>query len=373
MPEVSRAVVPLPGRVDLAVVGGGILGAAAAHAAAVLRPGIRIAVLDQDVAGTATSRSLGVLAPWAATPGQRSLLQDGAAHLRDRVPAGLLAPFQRRLPVLVVASEETLERLSSASVGASMGPAPRGLVDRAGEAYGRLERAPGDRLATVEGGIGVQDASGLSQVLLSAEAGIRVLPGARVVHVDIAGAAERRLHLADGRALAARHVVLATGPWPIPELRGGTPEMPVPWRTKRVATLHAGRSLPEGAPLVCFPDEDMFLLPGADPRAGFWASFRCTDWHVAPGSGQPSEASRLLESGRSALARRVPEAAREFGSVRAAVDGYTVDGTPLVETLAPGVVRVGAGSGGGVRFAWGLAARVTRLLSGSDAATVPQL
>ncbi|MEW2490790.1 FAD-dependent oxidoreductase [Streptomyces sp. NPDC048411] len=369
MPDPHAPFGPLPERVDLAVVGGGILGAAIAHAAQAARPGSRTVVLDQGVRDTATRWSLGVLAPWANTAGQRALLERGADHVRERVEPDLVRPFLRWVSALVVASPATLDRLAAATIGTDMQTAPPGLLAQARAAYGELTARDGDTLATVCAGVAVLDVGGLAERLLADSV---VHRGAQVTRVEDAGDF-RTLLLADGRTLTARHVVLATGPWAQPALGAdpSTSSVPTGWRTKRIAALHAARQPPADAPLVCFPDDDLFLLPAAvdetGGRGGVGASFRCEDWDVPPGPGTGVLDGRTLESGRVALARRAPDLAAEIGSGRVAVDGYTPDRTPLTGLRAPGVVQAVAASGGGARFAWGVADQVLALLAADGA------
>ncbi|MFC9701632.1 FAD-dependent oxidoreductase [Streptomyces sp. NPDC056943] len=356
---------------DVAVVGGGIIGAVVAFGVSAAHPDCRITVLDQGETGTATRRSLGVLAPWAGTPGQRALLESGAARLRDRALHALLRPHLRRVPVLVTGRAGTLGELARSTVGARMEPASDALRASARAAFGELLLRKGDEQATVRDGITVMDTEAAAEALLSAvvRAGGRVRSGARVTRIEEARDGSRRLLLADGEAVTTRRTVLATGPWPVPEFTTDSPLQPS-WRTKRIAALRIARDLPPGAPMVCFPDEDLFVLPagagagaGAGSPGGAWASFRCEEWDVAPRDGAHPPGPRTVDAGRGVLARRLPGLAADALPGPAATDGYTSDRTPLTDRPAPGVVRALAGSGGGARFCWGMADRVLELLA----------
>ncbi|MFJ4095103.1 FAD-dependent oxidoreductase [Kitasatospora sp. NPDC089913] len=365
---------------DLAVVGAGIVGAAIAFGALTDRPGSRILVLDQGARNTATERSLGVLAPWAATPGQRALLERGTARFHDPRLHALVRPHLRRVPVLVVAGAPTLERLARCTVGATMGPASPGTVRAARDACGELLLRPGDGLATVHGGIAVIDTAAAAAALIGAvvDAGghLRTGAGARVTRIDTARPGPQRLLLSDGSSVTARRSALATGPWPSPTIGSGTRTdrgEQTPWRTKRMAALRIDRELPAGAPMVCFPDDDLFLLPapggsgGASGRApaagGAWVSFRSEQWDVTADGGPDTFGPHTLDEGLAVLGRRLPGLLAAARAGRAGVDGYTPDRTPLTDLPAPGVARASAASGAGARLCWGIADRVLELLA----------
>ncbi|MFC9392322.1 FAD-dependent oxidoreductase [Streptomyces sp. NPDC057027] len=354
---------------DVAVVGGGIVGAAVAFCAATARPGRRITVLDRGDVDTATQWSLGVMAPWAGSLGQRVLLERGAVRLRDHALRDVIRPCLRRIPVLVAGSAGTLDGLARSTVGTRMEPAPAALSAAARSAYGEPLLRPGDEVATVRGGFTVMDTQAAAEALLGAvadRAGGRVRTGADVTRVERTRGGTQRLSLACGEVLTTRGTVLATGPWPGPELDTGRVERR-PWRTKRIAALRIDRDLPPQAPMVCFPDDDLFVLPapvGAGSPGGAWASFRSEEWDVPPGDGGPHEpGTGTVAAGRAVVAGRLPELADSARAGRVAVDGYTADRTPLTDQPAPGVVRALAASGGGARFCWGMADQLLELLA----------
>ncbi|MFB8240654.1 FAD-dependent oxidoreductase [Kitasatospora purpeofusca] len=364
--------------VDLAVVGAGIVGAAIAFGALTDRPGSRILVLDQGARNTATHWSLGVLAPWAATPGQRALLERGTARFRDPRLLALLRPHLRRVPVLVAAGAPTLERLARSTVGTTMGPASPETVRAARDAYGDPLLQPGDGLATVHGGIAVLDTAAAAAALIGAvvDAGGHQRTGARVTRIDTARPGGQRLLLSDGSTVTARRTALATGPWPGPTIGAGPqvdPSGEAPWRTKRMAALHIDRELPADAPMVCFPDDDLFLLPapggsgegsgGAASPGGAWVSFRSERWDIAPAGGPDTFGPDTLDEGCRVLGGRLPQLVAAARAGRAGVDGYTPDRTPLTDRPAPGVARAAAASGAGARLCWGMADRVLELLA----------
>ncbi|MCX4690491.1 FAD-binding oxidoreductase [Kitasatospora purpeofusca] len=375
------------GAADLAVVGAGIVGAAIAFGALTDRPGSRILVLDQGAGNTATHGSLGVLAPWAATPGQRALLERGTARFHHPRLLALLRPHLRRVPVLVAAGAPTLERLARSTVGTTMGPASPRTVRAARVACGGdLLLWPGDGLATVHGGIAVLDTAAADAALVGAvvDAGGHQRTGARVTRIDTARPRGQRLRLSDGSTVTARRTALATGPWPGPTIGSGAARRTgegagagtridrsgeTPWRTKRMAALHIDRELPADAPMVCFPDDDLFLLPtpadsgGGASSGGAWVSLRSEQWDVAPHGGPDTFGPDTLDEGCRVLGGRLPRLVAAARAGRAGVDGYTADRTPLTDLPAPGVARASAASGAGARLCWGMADRVLELLA----------
>lgn len=263
-----------------------------------------------------------------------------------------------------------------------MEPASPALVETARDACGEPALRPGDGLATVRGGMAVMDTPAATASLKDAVAGTggSVLSDARVVRVEAHPAGGQRLTLTDGTVITANSTALATGPWPGPEVTPGHasagPDVVhgpgadgrgrQAWRTKRMAALHVDRDLPPHAPMVCFPDDDLFLLPagaGAGLPGGAWASFRSDRWDLAPDDGGAAFDDHTLDEGLRVLRRRLPGLGASARAGRLGIDGYTPDRTPLIDRPAPGVVRATAASGGGARFCWGMADQALEILS----------
>ncbi|MEV4580454.1 FAD-dependent oxidoreductase [Nonomuraea jabiensis] len=163
----------------------------------------------------------------------------------------------------------------------------------------------------------------------------------------------------DRETWRARRVILATGPWPLPAL----PE-PVPTRIKRVAALKAELPVRPGDPIVFFPEDDLFFLPGTDGTAMISFDRGCWDQDPADVDGSLDDGD--LRIGLAAVRARSTAAASAVIGGQAFCDRYTGDRLPYVWNSAgsPGLAAIMAGSGSGIRLAPGLAARAVSAVEG---------
>ncbi|MFJ5726873.1 NAD(P)/FAD-dependent oxidoreductase [Streptomyces paradoxus] len=343
---------------DLAVVGGGIIGSFVAHRAARLRPDWRTVVLERDVpARGATAWSAGADFPLAATPQHHALVTESRRlydELRD-TPAGL---FVRPVRMVYVVAGDRLQDFRRRSV-ADLVPADQDDLDRMHRMLPGLRWGAGDHAVTHRGHGTAVVARGLTEALLAdcvRDGHTAVQIGQRVERVERAADGYRLT--AGGHEWEARHVVVAVGPWDLPQplppgLRAAVPEA----RRKRVAALHAQLPVRIDDPLVYFVDDDLFVLPLGEGQA--LVSFRRDSWDGDPETLDGRADAADLHEGTAALAARSSRAADAVVGGRAFHDLYTPGRLPLVHTAPgmPGLAAVVGGSGSGVRLAPALAAR----------------
>lgn len=342
---------------DLAVVGGGIIGCFAAHQAARAHPDQHVVLLERSAIGAgATAWSAGVSFPLAATAEHRRLVRESAvayAGLRDDMAERFLRPVQ----MIYVVGRDGLDVFRGRVVDAE----PRAVTD---DERRRVERMlPGVRIGAAEEmlthdghGFAV-DARGLAAWLVAE--GVTVHVGQHITGIHPADGGYRLIGN-DGAGWSARRVVVATGPWPVPDPRPVEP----PVRTKRVAALHADIPAEPGDPLVYFLDDDLFFLPTVAGSA--LVSFYRDVWDVDPAAvtGQPDEED--LRRGTEAVRRRSPAAAEAVTGGRAFCDSYAPNRLPVVTPHHPGLVSIRGGSGSGVRLAPALAAEALRAAGNPD-------
>lgn len=330
--------------VDLAVVGGGIIGCFAAHRAARDQ---RVVLLERtEIGAGATAWSAGVSFPLAATPRHRVLVRDSAVDyevLRGTAAARFLRPVPM---VYVVRDDRFRDRVVDT-----------GLRVITAEERRRVERMlpglrinPGERMLTHDGHGFAVDARGLSSQLVSVDVTVHTGHEITGVHPDGDG----YLVCAEGAEWFARRVVVATGPWAGPSLRPAEPAV----RTKWVAALHANLDTDPGDPLVYVVDDDLFFLPG--PGGETLVSFYRDVWDVDPDAATGRPDPEDLRLGTEAVRRRCPAAAEAVTGGRAFCDSYAPERLPLVTAHRPGLVSVRGGSGSGVRLAPALAAAALR-------------
>ncbi|QNP65944.1 NAD(P)/FAD-dependent oxidoreductase [Streptomyces genisteinicus] len=354
-------------RADLLIVGGGIIGATAAWAAARHAPGSRVVLADRgEPGGGASALSAALIVPYAPDDEHRALMTEAVRLLAT----GPLADFQRTVPMAFVVPGDSAPTVSGHFLG---GPLPVAGEDRlAGlaAAYPGLSPLPGETVLDAGDRCTVLDVPGwITAVTGGALPGVpapEVLTGTTVTRLvrDGDGWAAAT---AEGPVLRARRVLLATGPWAAPgtvTAPGAHPAPPHTTGAKLVAALHlAPGSVPDGpgVPGVVFLEDDLFVLPGRTPLVSFAARGRLPHGST-PAAGLP--AGERAEGVR-ALARRLPALAGQVTGGRCFPDAYTPGRLPRVGRTdgAPGLAWITGGSGSGVRFAPALAARALRALA----------
>ncbi|MFI9503891.1 NAD(P)/FAD-dependent oxidoreductase [Nocardia sp. NPDC052566] len=318
--------------VDIAVVGGGIVGAVVTREFAMAYPGADIVVLEQGLIGLgASSRSAGVHFPRGATARVRSMTGYSHRYWRDLA-------VELDLPLCAV----------DATVVAS--------ADRAGAvraAYLDLgatttAAAPAGTLAWTLHGCHYADVLAVTQRILSALCGrVIIWEGSEVVAVEPGD--DHRLVLRHGGELRARRVVLCPGPW-IAHPAWADLVAPLGLRVKKIVAAHIDAAPGPDTPLIVFDDEDAFLLP-VRHRGHFLFSYTCEVWDVSPDTVALGVSRAELDDARAVLERYAPELVRRCRSGRVFCDAYSPRREPVVAELGPGLVFAGAAGGSGYRLA----------------------
>ncbi|GAA3293676.1 hypothetical protein GCM10020295_16210 [Streptomyces cinereospinus] len=196
----------MSGDVDVAVVGGGVIGVMTAHEILSRSPGTRLAVLERDAVGQGASRrSAGLHIPRGATPRVREMTEyseDFYRRLRAADPSVPVTP----LPMHVVAPASAAGPVRERYVRTAA-PAPVRELDAP-----RVRLGPGEAAWRVAG-CQYADVPALVQWLarkVRHRADVR--EAVAVTGVEPAPGAVR-LRLGTGEVLTAGQVVLAPGPW----------------------------------------------------------------------------------------------------------------------------------------------------------------
>jgi D-arginine dehydrogenase len=243
------------GRYDIAIVGAGMAGASLA---AELAGQGSIAVLEAEaVPGYhATGRSAAFWTESYGGPGVQPLTTASGPWLRDH---GFLKP-RGALTIARAGQEDELERFAAgfSALGVRIEILDRSLIER---------RIPGLRSDWTRGALEPDchdiDVAGLHQHYLAAakRGGADVICSARLVGVE-QGAAGWRLHLADGREIAATVMVDAAGAWadPVADMAGVRPLGIKPYRRTVVQVRTAPAPSPE-LPLVLDLSEKFYFKP----------------------------------------------------------------------------------------------------------------
>lgn len=344
-------------RVDVAVVGAGIIGCWIAREILSREPDASVAVLDRDLlGGGATLRSAGLHVPRGSTDRVRRMAahsHDGYERLRRAAPS---LPI-REVAMWVVASEAGEERLRTVYLD-------RAALTRAPELPDGPVRLPAGAGAWECAGCQHADVRGVAQAIAAElRPRARFREGVRVTAVE-PGADRVALGLGTGEELAAGRVVLAPGPW-IAAPAWRSPVAPLGLRVKKIVALHVERSPSEQDPAILFDDEDAFLLPLVD--RGHWLfSYTCREWDVDPDTVAAGLSPRDVEEACECLSRYAPALVEHRAGGRVFCDAYSPEREPQVRPLDAGgrVVFAGAAGGSGYRLAPAIAAEAADLVLG---------
>lgn len=334
--------------VDLAVVGGGVIGALVAHEAVAAFPDATVAVLERGLIGQgASSRSAGVHFPRGATARVRAMTEH-SHRVWERLAAELDLPIRPVDATVVTGGDADTIATTYLRLGAETVPADPAGAWAASDA--RAWTLHGCHYADVQSVAG--------RVLASLRDRVTVLEGNEVTEISSGG--EHRLTLGHGRELLARRVVLAPGPW-IAHPAWTDLVAPLGLRVKKIVAAHIESTPAPDEPLTVFHDEDAFLLP-LHERGHFLFSYTCDRWDVTPDDrGLVLERSDL-DDARAVLGRFAPDLAARCESGRVFCDAYSPRREPVVAELRPGLVFAGAAAGSGYRLAPAIAAETVATL-----------
>jgi glycine oxidase len=347
--------------VDVAVVGGGVIGSAVAWRAAAT--GRRVALVDPDLTLSASWVAGGMLAPLAeAWPGEEYLLELGTESLarwpdfaRDLAAVGE-DPGLRTHGTLVLAAD-TADREVLGTLAGHLAERGREVECLTGRQLRKLEPAIGP---AVHGGLSVPgDLAVDNRRLLHALRKAAATAGAR--HVADRARSLEPLLTVGGVELRAETVVLAAGAWsgrlhPVLEhtirpvkgevlrLRARAGSLPPPQRTVR--------GMVEGRAVYLVPRDGPELVLGATQyEAGF-----DTDPLARGVLDLLSDAERLMPA----------VADYALVEVAAGLRAGSTHNLPVVDRIAPGVIAATGHHRNGLLLATVTADEVVRLLDGGQ-------
>lgn len=335
--------------VDLAVIGGGVIGALVAHEAVAAFPDTSVAVLERGLLGQgASSRSAGVHFPRGASARVRSM-SEHSQHVWERLGAELDLPIRALAATVVTTADPDALATTYPQLGEETAPADPGRGWGAPPGA-RAWTLPGCHYADVQGVTG--------RVLAQLRERVTVLEGTEVTELSYEGV--HRLTLGHGRELRARRVVLAPGPW-IAHPAWAELVAPLDLRVKKIVATHLQAAPAPDDPLTIFHDEDAFLLP-LHGRGHYLFSYTCDRWDVVPDDSALVLERSDLDDARTVLGRFAPDLVARCTSGRVFCDAYSPRREPVVAELAPGLVFAGGAGGSGYRLAPAIAAATVAAL-----------
>ena len=347
--------------VDIAIVGGGIIGAVVAREVAAEFPDADIAVLERGLIGQgASSRSAGVHFPRGASERVRSMTRYSHRYWHD--VAGELDLPIREIDAIVVASASNAGAVRTAYLDLG------GETTAADPAHGWT--APPGSVAWTLPGCHYADVEAVTTRILTAlRSRVAIWEGTEVVAID--PGESTRLVLSHGAELRARRVVLCPGPW-IAHPAWADLVAPLGLRVKKIIAAHIEAVPGTDHPLAVFDDEDAFLLP-FHHRGHLLFSYTCDTWDVHPDTVERGLTPADLDDARAVIGRYSPEQASRCRSGRVFCDAYSRRREPIVAELRPGLVFAGAAGGSGYRLAPAIAAEALTHLALAARAPSPAL
>jgi glycine oxidase len=328
-----------PRRVDVAVVGGGVIGLASAWRLA--RAGAAVAVVDPSPGSGASGVAAGMLAPVTeARMGEEPLLRLNHASwarwptFAAEVEAAAGRPLGYREDGTLVVALDADDRAALDELAdrhRAMGLAVEGLRGREARAL-EPGLAPGVRAGLLARGERSVDTTALVEALRAAAegAGVTMVPG-RVARVVTAAGGDRVTGVAVAGAapptLEAPTVVLAAGSWS-PTVAGVPDRVRLPVRPVRGQVLMLRQ--PAGEPIVgrtvrgIVRGSSIYLVPRDDGRVVAGATVEERGWSTVPTAGGAYE---LL---RDALAIVPALDDAELVAVRAGLRPGSPDDLPMV-------------------------------------------
>ena len=349
---------------DLAVIGVGIIGATTAYLAHQKRPNWRLLLVDRSfVASGATHYSAGLDIPYGRTPSHKQYSRMSTRIYRKLALAIPDLPIYQ-IPFFGIVGKKTIAEVRSRFTTRNVRIATRQEEDQLRRTYPDLAIAENQVLLTgCTAQYSFPAAVAAKLVGQLTDGGFaECWEGVEIKNVHNR-AGEFILSTSDGRTVSAPRVVTATGPWLMngPAGRFARNEGV---RIKKIVALHASRRSLPNDPVLCFLDDDAFILP-IYQRQEWLFSFASQEWDCRPETSRLRISSEDRDLALSILNRYCPSMVPLCHGGRVFCDAYSRDRVPLVAQVPgmPNFVTAGACSGSGYRLAPGIALEALKQLS----------
>ena len=349
---------------DLVVIGAGIVGTMAAYVARQQRAEWRILLVDRSLVGTGvTQYSVGLDIPYGRNDAQQHYSRLSTAFYRDLKASIPELPLYE-LPFFGVVARENVNRTCTGFTNHGIRLATEAERAQLHESYPDLTINENQVLLT-----GCTARYGFPQAIVRTLV-TRLSQGPQAecwegveIHTVQSGAEGFLLTTNDGRSIAARRVLVATGPWLLDGPGAGVAR-DSGVRIKKVAALHVNRCPTASDAILLFFDEDAFLLPVIQ-RQEWIFSFTSEEWDCAPEVSRLRISNQDRELALGILQRYCPSFVPYCHGGRVFCDAYSRDRVPLVTRVSErnDFVIAGAGSGSGYRLAPGIALEALSRLS----------
>ena len=348
-------------RFDLAIIGGGIVGAWCLYLAATRYPSMRVVLIERSIiGGGATAHSGGISLAIGQTAWERKLAASSAKHY-ERI-SGILGIRPDTASAYWIIDSKGVARLREIALAAAE-LSLCDLCDLTDHVHASARLGQSD--VVLSGGTPLSyEAADVTRALVRC---CRQLPNVscweatEVASLSPSGSGVL-IQLTGGRNLGAGKAIVAVGPWILGDLSGAVARA-ADIRIKKVVALHIDEVPPPGASALFLPASDAYLMP-LPTRKQWLFSFRSDEWGCAPQSHELTITDTDRVTANALLHRYLPGMLGKDRGGRVFCDSYTPSGTPIV-ARSPDIdtlVVVGAGSGAGFRFAPGVAETAIQMI-----------
>lgn len=350
---------------DLAVIGGGIVGAMAAYLSNREKPDWRTVLIDRSMIGHgATQYSVGLDFPYGRTPFQKRLSSESAKLFRD-LKADIPDLLIRERPLFGVVKKENAQEVIDRFTDGNIRPASQSEYEQLLDSY------PDFVISSDQILLAGSRASYAFPALVAAALIDRFRESKSAhcwegVEVQEINPTDRGIVIktADDRRILAMRVLIATGPW---LLRGPCEGFArsAGVRIKKVAALHIARCPGAHDPIVYLFDEDAFFLPVYERREWIF-SFTSQEWDCEPDVSRLRISAEDRNSALAILGRYSPSLVEYCNGGRVFCDAYSLDRAPIISRIsyADDLLMAGACSGSGYRLSPAIASEALRMFSG---------
>lgn len=347
--------------IDLAIIGGGIIGLMTAFFARKKFPDWSIIVLDKAMLGQKTTAFSAYLdLPYGTTEYKRKLTDSSRKLFQEEIYPELEGIQRETKTIYGCSSEASLHKITP-NITEACYPSefssikmlwPEWVSNMSNQII--LDGLKADYLLA-------SPVSSLTDYLVKKE--VAFYEGCSILSVE---------HLAEGfdifpnvfPAFHAKRVVECTGPTMYKEslLKGSSP---IDARIKKVVALHLNIAPKKSDSSIYFFDDDAFLIPHYS-RKRWLFSYRCQDWDIAMTPKSLQLDHHNLKSASQVLEKYAPNMSRYLFGARVYCDLYTASGDPIIEELQENYVRIGALGGSGYRLSPALAQEVITKLKNTE-------
>jgi len=343
---------------DLCVVGGGVLGLSVAYQASLAKPEWSIILLEKSsIGGGASSYAAALSSTLSITKdiAEMSLESDDFyREFRQSYPSANI----RELPIHYIVSQSERLELETTS------PLDENNIANLKTYLPFADLAESTVLSSNRSlHIDPQSLLSVLSQILKEQKNVTILEYAEVCSIVNGKQMSTIVETTSNEIVEARNSVLTLGPWSFSKLAASEIEN-IDCRIKKIVAMKINIKPSESCPVICFPEEDAFLLPNLKSN-DFLFSINSPDWDASPENPKSlciTEEDRAI--GYCILEKYAPKLIPHYCDGRVFCDVYTRNAAPIIHQSSsiPKLTVVTGGNGRGFRLAPSIAKKTAEIL-----------